>query len=406
MREQITFFDFFESFVPPRELRLLFHDAVVTGGALDVKQRALELDVATGERIPEAAQTALEQLLTRQYGLHRLHLTIHDRKAEKKSGGTEVLLGKEIKGKPVSMTELNVKMGTAIVEGKVFAAECRETKRPGMWMLSFDMTDYQSSVTVRKYTEGQEALALQNAIAPGMWLRVQGQPELTRDGKDIQLKPYHIMKVPHEGRKDTAPEKRVELHLHTKMSNMDALTDTAAVIKQAISWGHPAIAITDHGVAQSFPDAWHTAKGKIKILYGVEGYYVNNLDDRIAVHGPQDQNFADEIVCFDIETTGLKVEREAITEIGAVVLRNGEVAERFQTFVNPNRRLTPEIVGLTGITDAMLADAPQLKEALTSFLEFVGDRPLAAHNAEFDISFIRAGAGRWAFPSIPPMWTP
>ena len=401
MREQIAFFDFFENFVPPRELRLLLHDAVVTGGALDVKQRALELDVATGERIPEAAQTALEQLLTRQYGLHRLHLTIHDRKAEKKSGGTEVLLGKEIKGKPVSMTELNVKMGTAIVEGKVFAAECRETKRPGMWMLSFDMTDYQSSVTVRKYTEGQEALALQNAIAPGMWLRVQGQPELTRDGKDIQLKPYHIMKVPHEGRKDTAPEKRVELHLHTKMSNMDALTDTASVIKQAISWGHPAIAITDHGVAQSFPDAWHTAKGKIKILYGVEGYYVNNLDDRIAVHGPQDQNFADEIVCFDIETTGLKVEREAITEIGAVVLRNGEVAERFQTFVNPNRRLTPEIVGLTGITDAMLADAPQLKEALTSFLEFVGDRPLAAHNAEFDISFIRAGCRKVGLPFDP-----
>jgi len=417
MREQIAFFDFFENFVPPRELRLLLHDAVVTGGALDVKQRALELDVATGERIPEAAQTALEQLLSQQYGLHRLHLTIHDRRAEKKSGGTEVLLGKEIKGKPVSMTELNVKMGTAIVEGKVFAAECRETKRPGMWMLSFDMTDYQSSVTVRKYTEGQEALALQNAIAPGMWLRVQGQPELTRDGKDIQLKPYHIMKVPHEGRKDTAPvavmaaeqhvrmdnapEKRVELHLHTKMSNMDALTDTAAVIKQAISWGHPAIAITDHGVAQSFPDAWHTAKGKIKILYGVEGYYVNNLDDRIAVHGPQDQNFADEIVCFDIETTGLKVEREAITEIGAVVLRNGEVAERFQTFVNPNRRLTPEIVGLTGITDAMLADAPQLKEALTSFLEFVGDRPLAAHNAEFDISFIRAGCRKVGLPFDP-----
>ena len=401
MREQIAFFDFFENFVPHRELRLLLHDAVVTGGALDVKQRALELDVAAGERIPEAAQTALEQLLSQQYGLHRLHLTIHDRKAEKKSGGTEVLLGKEIKGKPVSMTELNVKMGTAIVEGKVFAAECRETKRPGMWMLSFDMTDYQSSVTVRKYTEGQEALALQNAIAPGMWLRVQGQPELTRDGKDIQLKPYHIMKVPHEGRKDTAPEKRVELHLHTKMSNMDALTDTASVIKQAISWGHPAIAITDHGVAQSFPDAWHTAKGKIKILYGVEGYYVNNLDDRIAVHGPQDQNFADEIVCFDIETTGLKVEREAITEIGAVVLRNGEVAERFQTFVNPNRRLTPEIVGLTGITDAMLADAPQLKEALTSFLEFVGDRPLAAHNAEFDISFIRAGCRKVGLPFDP-----
>ena len=394
MREQIAFFDFFENFVPPRELRLLLHDAVVTGGALDVKQRALELDVATGERIPEAAQTALEQLLTRQYGLHRLHLTIHDRKAEKKSGGTEVLLGKEIKGKPVSMTGLNVKMGTAIVEGKVFAAECRETKRPGMWMLSFDMTDYQSSVTVRKYTEGQEALALQSAIAPGMWLRVQGQPELTRDGKDIQLKPYHIMKVPHEGRKDTAPEKRVELHLHTQMSSMDALTDVGKVVKQAAAWGHPAIAITDHGTVQAFPKARDAGKGKIKILYGVEGYYVNNLDDRIAVHGAQDQDFDDEIVCFDIETTGLKVQREAITEIGAVVLKNGQITDTFQTFVNPGRRLTPEIIGLTGITDAMLADAPPPEEALAAFLKFVDGRPLAAHNAEFDIGFIRAGCRR------------
>ena len=394
MREQITFFDFFESFVPPRELRLLFHDAVVTGGALDVKQRALELDVATGERIPEAAQTALEQLLTRQYGLHRLHLTIHDRKAEKKSGGTEVLLGKEIKGKPVSMTELNVKMGTAIVEGKVFAAECRETKRPGMWMLSFDMTDYQSSVTVRKYTEGQEALALQNAITPGMWLRVQGQPELTRDGKDIQLKPYHIMKVPHEGRKDTAPEKRVELHLHTKMSNMDALTDTASVIKQAISWGHPAIAITDHGVAQSFPDAWSAGKGKCKVLLGTEAYYINDVDERLTVRGSLDQDLDEAIVCFDLETTGLDKETEVITEIGAVVLEHGEVKERFQTFVDPKRPLAPNIIQLTGITDEMLRGAPSQAEAINAFLDFVGDRPLAAHNAVRDARSGKVGLDR------------
>ena len=122
--------------------------------------------------------------------------------------------------------------------------------------------------------------------------------ELTRDGKDVQLNPQSIMKIGHEGRKDTPKEKRVELHLHTRMSNMDALTDPAAVIKEAIAWGHPAIAITDHGVVQAFPDAWHTAKGKIKILYGVEGYFINNLDDRVAVHGPADQDFDDEIVCF------------------------------------------------------------------------------------------------------------
>ena len=303
-------------------------------------------------------------------------------------------MGKEIRGKPISMEGLNPKMGSVILEGKVFAAECYETRRPGVWCLTFDMTDYKNSVTVRKYMQAKESESVRNAIAPGMWLRVQGFMELTRDGKDVQLNPHSIMRIPHEGRKDTYPEKRVELHLHTRMSNMDALTDTASVIKQAISWGHPAIAITDHGVAQAFPDAWHTAKGKIKILYGVEGYFVNNLDDRIAVHGPQDQAFSDEIVCFDIETTGLKVTREAITEIGAVVLKNGEITERFQTFVNPNRRLTPEIIGLTGITDAMLADAPQLKEALTAFLKFVNGRPLAAHNAEFDIGFIRAGCAK------------
>ena len=173
-------------------------------------------------------------------------------------------------------------------------------------------------------------------------------------------------------RQDTAKEKRVELHLHTKMSNMDALTDTKEAVKTAIRWGHPAIAITDHGVAQSFPDAWHAAGDKIKLLYGVEGYFVNNIDDRVVVHGTQDCPLDGEFVCFDIETTGLKVDREAITEIGAVVLRNGEICERFQTFVNPNRRLTPEIIGLTGITDDMLKDAPQLQAGADGFFEVRG----------------------------------
>ena len=182
---------------------------------------------------------------------------------------------------------------------------------------------------------------------------------------------------------------------------MDALTDTGSVVKLAAKWGMPAIAITDHGVAQSFPDAWHAGEGKIKILYGCEGYFVNNIDDRIAIHGHQDIGFSDEIVCFDIETTGLKVTQEAITEIGAVRLRNGEIVETFQTFVDPERRLTPEIIGLTGITDEMLRGAPKLKDALTAFLAFAGDAPLAAHNAEFDISFIRAGCRKCSIPFEP-----
>ena len=390
--EKIGFFDFFGSFLPPQEFRSMLTGAKVVSGEVNRESRALEAEVECQHSVPEAAVTALEQLLQTHYDLRQIRLRFVS--AGGKKSAEQVLLGKPIKGRPISMEGLNPKMGTVVVEGKVFFFDCHETRRPGVWVLTFDITDNQNSVTVRKYMQTKELGSLQSAIAPGMWLRVQGIMELTRDGKDMQLAPFNIVKIGHEARKDTAREKRVELHLHTRMSNMDALTDPTAVIKDAISWGHPAIALTDHGVCQAFPDAWHTAKGKIKILYGVEGYFINNLDDRVAVHGPADQDFDDEIVCFDIETTGLQVMKEAITEIGAVVLKNGEITDRFQTFVNPGRRLTPEIIGLTGITDAMLKDAPQPKEALEAFLKFVDGRPLAAHNAEFDIGFIREGCRR------------
>ncbi|WP_308857095.1 PolC-type DNA polymerase III [uncultured Oscillibacter sp.] len=409
MARNIPFFDMFAELQLSGELRLKLAGAEITGAVIDQGKMTISLDLTARTPMSEADAHALESLIRGVYGFSaaEVHLTAPAAPQaaapaesapapasgkDKQGGGvSKVLLGKPIKGRTNPMRELNLKMGTATVAGKVFAAECVETRRPGMWRLHFDMTDYTNSVSVHKNLSAKEAEQYGTAIKPGMWLCVQGKMEPTWDGKDIQLNPYHINVIDHAERQDTAPEKRVELHLHTKMSNMDALTDTKDAIKTAIRWGHPAIAITDHGVAQSFPDAWHAAGDKIKILYGVEGYFVNNLDDRVAVHGKQDCSLDDEFVCFDIETTGLKVDREAITEIGAVVLRNGEIAERFQTFVNPNRRLTPEIIGLTGITDDMLKDAPQLKQALTEFLKFVNGRPLAAHNAEFDIGFIRAG---------------
>ena len=389
MAEKVPFFTLFESFQAPRQLRLLLHDACAVSGVLDREARTLEVQIECGETLPQAAQDALQQMLAQQYDLRRVLLHFRGMSAQK--GDSGMVWGKPFTGKVTPIRELNIKMGNAIVEGRVFKAECYETRRKGMWTLNFNITDEHGSVAVRKAMDEKEAKVLGGAVSDGMWLRIQGKVELTYDGRDIVLRPVNIMKAAHPGRQDNAPEKRVELHLHTQMSSMDALTDVGKVVMQAAAWGHPAIAITDHGTVQAFPKARDAAKGKIKVLYGVEGYYVNNLDDRIAVHGAQDQDFDDEIVCFDIETTGLKVTREAITEIGAVVLRNGEITETFQTFVNPGRRLTPEIIGLTGITDAMLADAPSLKEALTAFLQFVNGRVLAAHNAEFDISFIRAG---------------
>ena len=389
MAERVPFFTLFESFQAPRQLRLLLHDACAVSGVLDREARTLEVQIECGETLPQAAQDALQQMLAQQYDLRRVLLHFRGMSAQK--GDSGMVWGKPFTGKVTPIRELNIKMGNAIVEGRVFKAECYETRRKGMWTLNFNITDEHGSVAVRKAMDEKEAKVLGGAVSDGMWLRIQGKVELTYDGRDIVLRPVNIMKAAHPGRQDNAPEKRVELHLHTQMSSMDALTDVGKVVKQAAAWGHPAIAITDHGTVQAFPKARDAAKGKIKVLYGVEGYYVNNLDDRIAVHGAQDQDFDDEIVCFDIETTGLKVTREAITEIGAVVLKNGKITETFQTFVNPGRRLTPEIIGLTGITDAMLADAPSLKEALTTFLQFVNGRVLAAHNAEFDISFIRAG---------------
>ena len=389
MAERVPFFTLFESFQAPRQLRLLLHDACAVSGVLDREARTLEVQIECGETLPQAAQDALQQMLAQQYDLRRVLLHFRGMSAQK--GDSGMVWGKPFTGKVTPIRELNIKMGNAIVEGRVFKAECYETRRKGMWTLNFNITDEHGSVAVRKAMDEKEAKVLGGAVSDGMWLRIQGKVELTYDGRDIVLRPVSIMKAAHPGRQDNAPEKRVELHLHTQMSSMDALTDVGKVVKQAAAWGHPAIAITDHGTVQAFPKARDAAKGKIKVLYGVEGYYVNNLDDRIAVHGAQDQDFDDEIVCFDIETTGLKVTREAITEIGAVVLKNGKITETFQTFVNPGRRLTPEIIGLTGITDAMLADAPSLKEALTAFLQFVNGRVLAAHNAEFDISFIRAG---------------
>jgi len=404
MAKNIPFFDMFSELNISGLLRLRLNGAELTHVSIELENMSIRLSMTTKAPLAPEEVEDLKQMIRAVYGFRTVEMELTSREVPpapkeesapaaggEKKGGGKVLLGKPIKARPIPMRDLNLKLGTVTVEGKVFSASCEETRRPGMWRLDVEMTDYTNSVLIHKNLNAKEAEQYGGAMKPGMWLQVQGKMEPTWDGKDIQLNPFNICVVDHAPRMDNAPEKRVELHLHTKMSNMDALTDTKDAIKTAIRWGHPAIAITDHGCAQSFPDAWHTAGNKIKVLYGVEGYFINNIDDRVAVHGRQDCSLDDEFVCFDIETTGLKVDREAITEIGAVVVKNGEITERYQTFVNPNRRLTPEIIGLTGITDEMLKDAPQLKQALREFLDFVNGRPLAAHNAEFDIGFIRAG---------------
>ena len=332
---------------------------------------------------------------------------------EKKMQPTQennAIYGKPFKGKPVPMHELSMDMGTVIVEGKVFAVEHKELKKRNAWVINFDMTDNLGSVRINQFMENNQAKPILENIKVGSVIQVQGRLMENRFDNEMVLKANAIMPGAMPKRQDTAQgEKRVELHLHTNMSNMDALTSTKAAIKQAAAWGHKAIAITDHGCVQSFTEALHVVedwKGApkvagtdetIKILYGCEGYYVNDVDDRIVVHGEQDMPFDGEYVAFDLETTGLSAQNDTIIEIGAVRMCRGKEIARFQSFVNPGMPLRKETVELTGITDAMLQDAPRLETVLPEFLEFIGGSILVAHNADFDTGFIRVACQKLGY---------
>ncbi len=322
----------------------------------------------------------------------------------------DMIYGKPFKGAAVSMDTLNLDMGLVIVEGRVFNVDHKELKKRNAWVVKFDITDNSGSVRISRFMEATEAKPIIDAVKNGSVLKIQGKLIEDRFENEMVLKPYAITSGSMPKRKDTAEGmKRIELHLHTIMSNMDALTNTDAAIKQAAAWGHRAIAITDHGCCQSFTDALHTVESwkgapkvagtddPIKILYGCEGYYVNDVDDRIVVHGSQDMKFDEEFVAFDLETTGLSSRNDRIIEIGAVILKNGEEIDRFQTFVDPERTLDRKIVDLTGISDDMLKGAPKIEEVLPKFLEFIGGRVLVAHNSDFDTGFIRAECARLGY---------
>ena len=366
----------------------------------------VSVSVVSGKDLQgQALYDAMEKIRSEAV-IHQVKPVFAEKKtapAASAGGSADTIYGKPFRATPVPMKDIKLDMGIVTVEGKVFSVEHRELKKRNAWVVNFDMTDDTNSIRINRFMEANEAKPILEQVSVGTVLKVQGKLVINQFDNEMVLKPYAIMAGHMEKRRDTAEGmKRVELHLHTTMSNMDALTPTAAAVKQAAAWGHRAIAITDHGVVQSFPDAMKAAsKAKvagtdqnIKILYGVEGYFVNDVDDRIVVHGQQDHPLDGEFVAFDLETTGLSPREDTIIEIGAVRMKGGQELARFQTFVDPGRSLERKIVDLTGITDDMLVGAPKIEEVLPQFLEFVGDSPLIAHNADFDTGFIREAAKR------------
>ena len=302
------------------------------------------------------------------------------------------LYGRVTKGKIMPIEKIAYDTGRTTVWGDVFALEWKETKSGDKNIITFDITDYTGSVTVKVFNNKVDCRVLEG-IKKGSTIVCNGDIEFDKYAGELVLNARSISTVNKVKVADNAPKKRVELHLHTNMSQLDAVTDAGTLVKRAAEFGHNAIAITDHGVAQAFPDAMNAAqsinKGEhiIKVIYGVEAYFMDDLVE--SVDGNKSTSLDDTFICFDIETTGLSPKTEKITEIGAVKITNGQVVDRFSTFVNPEMPIPAKIVELTGITDAMVKDAPSQSEAVRAFLDFCGDNILVAHNAPFDTSFIR-----------------
>ena len=305
-----------------------------------------------------------------------------------------ILLGKEINGANQKIIDTKILGENVIIEGSIYNIEPREI-RGEKYIVSFDITDLSDSTTVKFFVKKSVFDAeLSDKIKKGKYLRVQGEVQFDKYTKEIDIMAKNIMTAAAPApRMDDAEEKRVELHLHTQMSSMDGVTPVKKYIERAIAWGHKAIAITDHGVVQAFPDAMNAiGKSDLKVIYGVEAYLIDDLGSVVTM--PRGQSLDDTFVVFDIETTGLSKETESITEIGAVKVVDGKIIDRFSTFVNPERPIPAEITKLTGITNEMVADAPVITEILPKFLEFCQDAVLVAHNANFDTGFIRLNAER------------
>lgn len=337
------------------------------------------------------------------------------KRAIKRSDNPDVIYGRDFEEEAIPIEDILGEMGEVTIRGKIIGFDFREIKNERT-ILIFDVTDYTDTMTVKMFVHNDQAAELQNGLKPGTFVKLKGITTIDKFDNELTIGSLAgIKKIPDftVSRKDNSARKRVELHCHTKMSDMDGVSEAKDIVKRAYKWGHPGIAITDHGVVQAFPDAnhvwedlWKSEKARrkeageenpdkqnfFKIIYGMEAYLVDDLKE--IVTGESGQDFNADFVVFDIETTGFSPVNNRIIEIGAVKVVKGEIADRFSAFVNPDVPIPFEIEKLTGINDEMVMDAPYIEQVLPAFFAFCGDAVLVAHNANFDMSFIKENAMR------------
>ncbi len=345
------------------------------------------------------------------------------RRPMRQSDNPDVLFGKDFEDETIEIVTIQQEMGEVAIRGQVRAMEVRELRNEKR-LITMEVTDFTDTIAVKIFLradQAEQADELSKVLKKGAFVKLKGVTNIDRFDSQLGIGSVRGIKKCADfrgGRADTYPQKRVELHCHTKMSDMDGVSEAKDLVKQAHKWGHPAIAITDHGAVQSFPDANHVIEdidrayrdaykaehpevpkeelnqisAPFKVLYGVEGYLVDDL--RQIVTNSQNQDLNGPCVVFDLETTGFSPVSNRIIEIGAVKVEKGVITDRFSTFVNPQVPIPFRIEELTGINDNMVLGAPTIEEVLPQFLEFIGDAILAAHNASFDVSFIEENMRR------------
>lgn len=310
---------------------------------------------------------------------------------------TPLILGRNanIKDTIIKVADVSIDSGKIALEGEIINTDSRELKS-GKFLVMFDLYDGTSTITCKAFVEAEKAKAVLGRLSDAKGVRISGTAQFDPFAKELGVIANVIVETPgkkKQERQDLAKEKRVELHMHTQMSQMDGMTSATDLIKRAMKWGWKSIAITDHGVVQAFPEA-HKLLGRdnpdMKIIYGVEAYLVP--DKTPCVSFPKSQDIDTEYCVLDIETTGLSFRTEKITELGAVIYKNGEIIDEFECFVNPEKPIPEEVVEVTHITDDMVKDAETIETILPKFLEFIGDRIIVAHNADFDVGFIKYNA--------------
>lgn len=312
---------------------------------------------------------------------------------KRSSDDPNLVYGRDFEEEAIELRQVVTEMGEITIRGKVISFDTREIRNEKT-IVMYAVTDFTDTIMVKMFVRNDQLADILADVKKGAFLKIKGVTTLDKfDGELTIGSVTGIKKISDftESRNDTSPEKRVELHCHTKMSDMDGVSEVQNLVKRAHDWGHKAIAITDHGVVQSFPDANHYIEGldkddPFKVIYGVEGYLVDDLTD-VAVN-EKGQMLDDTYVVFDLETTGFSPIKDKIIEIGAVKVERGKITERFSTFVNPKVPIPFQITQLTSITDQMVMDAPDIETVLPKFLTFVGDAVLVAHNASFDVGFI------------------